>query len=218
MLASFISEASFTPDDGLVLSPTVSRKITLVSGQNLKRGSVLGRVNAGAAGSAAKSGGNTGNGTLTLDASTPVLPGAKAGIYTVRLITVAANSGTFRVTDPDGFVLGDVAVGATFSNDVKFATADGATDFALGDGFDITVAAGSGKFALSLAGAADGSQTPASILAEDCDASGGDKITVAYFGGTFDENACTYGTGHTSVTCREPLRDRSILLQSSLVR
>ena len=95
-----------------------------------------------AAASAAKSGGNTGNGTLTLDATTPVLAGAKVGVYTVRLITAATNAGTFRVEDPDGNVLGDVAVGGTFSDDIKFATADGSTDFAVGDGFDITVSGG----------------------------------------------------------------------------
>lgn len=93
----------------------------------------------GSAASAAKSGGNTGGGTLTLDATTPVLAGAKVGVYTVRCIAAATDSGTFRVTDPDGFVIGDVAVGATFANDIKFAIADGAPDFVVGDGFDITV-------------------------------------------------------------------------------
>lgn len=122
MLASFKSEDTFTPDDGLVLAPTVSRQITLLSGQNLKRGSVLGKITTG------------------------------------------------------------------------------------------------GKYVLSLSASSDGSQTPAVILAEDCDASAGDKVTVAYFGGSFDENACVYGTGHTAITAREPLRDVSILLQSSLKR
>lgn len=90
--------------------------------------------------SAAKSGGNTGTGALTMDATTPVLSGAVDGVYTVRCITAATDSGTFRVTAPNGTVLGDVAVGATFANQVKFAIADGGTDFIVGDGFDITVA------------------------------------------------------------------------------
>ena len=122
MLASFTQEATFTPDDGLVLSPTVSRAITLVSGQNLKRGSVLGKITTG------------------------------------------------------------------------------------------------GKYTLALSASSDGSQVPAVILAEDCNASGGDKQTVAYFHGTFDENACTYGTGTTPANAREPLRDVGIHLQSSIVR
>ncbi|AWN43161.1 head decoration protein [Methylobacterium durans] len=122
MLASFTQEATFTADDGLVLSETVSRQITLVSGQNLKRGSVLGKITTG------------------------------------------------------------------------------------------------GKYTLALSASSDGSQVPAVILAEDCNASAGDKVTVAYFAGTFDENACTYGIGVTPATAREPLRDVSILLQSSITR
>lgn len=97
------------------------------------------------AASAAKAGGNTGNGTLTLDAVTPVLAGAKEGVYTVRLTAAAANGGTWTVEDPDGNVIGEVNVGQTFSDDVKFTTADGGVDFIVGDGFDITVSAQEGR-------------------------------------------------------------------------
>ena len=73
-----------------------------------------------------------------------------------------------------------------------------------------------GKYNLSLSAAGDGSQTPNAILAEDCDASGGDKVTIAYFAGTFDENAVIYGTAHTAASVREGLRGKNINLQSSL--
>jgi hypothetical protein len=86
--------------------------------------------------------GNTGNGVLTLDGVAPVSKVAKKGIYVASCIAVVANGGTFRVSDPDGYVLGDVAVGATFDNDIKFSIADGATDFVAGDAFNITVGAG----------------------------------------------------------------------------
>ncbi len=76
----------------------------------------------------------------------------------------------------------------------------------------------SGKYVLSLSGAADGSQTPACILTEATDATGGDKVTVAHFGGVFDENALTYGTGTTKTNAREALRDVGIKLQSSVTR
>jgi hypothetical protein len=141
-------------------------------------GLVVGRIAVGAATPAAKSGGNTGNGVLTMDGTTPVLAGAKPGVYTARLITAAANGGTFRVIDPDGFVLGDVAVGATFSNDIKFAVADGATDFVVGDGFDITIATGSGKYAPLNLGANNGSEKPVAILLETVDASAADQRVV----------------------------------------
>lgn len=222
MVASFGNVDTFSSVPALLVGagPVVSRKITLLSGENRKRGAVLGKTNIGAAASAAKAGGNTGTGVLTLDAGTPVKAGAKVGVYQVRFTAAAANNGTFRVTDPDGFVIGDVVMVAgagAFDNDIKFAIADGGTDFIVGDGFDIAVAAGAGKYKLSAAAAVDGSSVPAVILAEDCDASGGDKDTVAYFAATVDENALVYGTGHTAATCREPLRDVGILLQSSVV-
>lgn len=221
-LAGFSSQGSFTPDGIFAGSDDPqTRKITLLSGENLTRGTVLGKIGVGGASSAAKSGGNTGTGTLTMDASTPVRSGAKVGVYTVRFIAAASNNGTFRVEDPDGNVLGDVVMSGgagAFDDDIKFAIADGGTDFIVGDGFDITVAAGSAKFKKAVATAVDGSATPAAILAEDCDASGGDKITIAHFGGVFDENALTYGSGVTAATAREALRDVGIKLQSSVTR
>jgi hypothetical protein len=123
MVAGFSTQGTFTPD-GLLAGDreTYSRSITLISGQNLKRGALLGKITSG------------------------------------------------------------------------------------------------GKYTLSLSASSDGSQVPAVILAEDCDASGGDKVTVAYFAATVDENAVIYGTGHTAASVREALRDYGIYLQSSLVR
>lgn len=188
-----------------------AENIVLLAGQNLTRGTLLGKIGV-AAGASETHVGNTGNGVMTLDATTPVKPGAKAGVYRVTAIAAAANGGTFRVEDPDGFVLGDVAVGATFDDDIKFAIADGATDFVVGDTFLVTVAAGSGKYVKSLAAAADGSQVPDAILAHDCDATSADKETVAYKGGWFNESRVTYGTGHTAETVREGLRAKGIQL------
>lgn len=95
--------------------------------------------------SAAKTGGNTGNGTLVMDATTPVKPIAKSGIYTVRAVNAATNGGTFNVVNPDGEVVGTFTItpgagaSVTFDGEVKFVVTDGGTDFALSDGFDITV-------------------------------------------------------------------------------
>lgn len=149
---------------------------TLASGQNLTEGTVVGAVLLGSA--SETHAGNTGNGAMTLDATTPVLAGAKVGVYNVKCITAATNSGTFRVTDPDGIVLGDVAVAATFANKIKFVIADGAADFIVGDTFLVTVAAGSGKLKALAPSANDGTQIAIGILLNDCDASGGDKPCV----------------------------------------
>lgn len=153
--------------------------ITIKSGAGkLVAGAILGMIAVGAATSAAKAGGNTGTGTLTLDATTPVLAGAKSGVYSVRCIVADTNGGTFRVEDPDGNVIGDVAVGGTFSDDIKFAIADGGTDFVVGDGFDITVAVGSKKYVAHTPAALDGSQIAAGVLYAAVDATSADAPAV----------------------------------------
>lgn len=160
-----------------------SRKtITLASGQAavLYTGTVLGQISTGTATSAAKSGGNTGNGTCTVDVTTPVLAGAIPGVYTVRITNAVTNAGLYTVEDPNGNPIGSATVGTTFADRIKFALADGATDFVVGDGFDITVTAGSGKFgALATAGLL-GTQIAAGILLDSAvDATTGDVVCVA---------------------------------------
>lgn len=199
--------------NGLIAGDTkpLERRITLIEGQNLTRGAVLGRVAVAlTASTAVKAGGNTGGGTITMDATTPVKAGAKPGLYTARCILApGSNGGTFAVENPDGDVIGQVLVGATFDDDIKFVIADVGTDFALGDGFDITIAAVD-KYALSLAAALDGSQTPAAVLAVDCDASAGDKSTTAYFGGEFNAAKMTFGTGHTATSVEAAFRKANV--------
>lgn len=160
--------------------------ITIVSGAGVVLpGTVLGRISAALeASAAAKAGGNTGNGTFTLNGSTPVLAGAKLGVYTVRCVAAAANSGTFRVEDPDGNVIGDVVVGATFADDIMFVIADGATDFIVGDGFDVTVVADTdatniGKYAPSPNTGTNGSQVAAAINIYEVDATSADAKVAA---------------------------------------
>lgn len=70
----------------------------------------------------------------------------------------------------------------------------------------------SGKYTLSLSGSSDGSETPDLILAEDCDASGGDAVTVAYERGDFKADQLTLGTAHTIASVQEGLRAKNILL------
>jgi hypothetical protein len=69
-----------------------------------------------------------------------------------------------------------------------------------------------GKYTLSLSAAGDGSEVPDAVLALDCDASGGDKATVAHFRGEFNEDELTIGTGHTVDSIREGLRGKGIWL------
>lgn len=72
----------------------------------------------------------------------------------------------------------------------------------------------SGKLMLSAAGASDGSQTPYAILAEDTDASGGDKTCTVYVAGEFNAGALTFGAGHTAASVKDALRDAGIFLKT----
>lgn len=74
----------------------------------------------------------------------------------------------------------------------------------------------SGKYILSLAAAADGSQTPDLVLAEDVNASGADAPGLAYERGDFNAGALTLGTGHTVASIRDGLRGKGITLITSI--
>ena len=84
-------------------------------------------------------GDNTGDGAMTLDA-TPYGTGIVPGDYRVECVTAAADGGTFNVIDPLGSVIGQASVGVAYAGPIKFTIADGATDFAVGDGFTVTAA------------------------------------------------------------------------------
>ena len=107
--------------------------ITVGAGANLQAGTVLGRTPSGTAPTAtAKSGGNTGNGTISaVTAST----GVKIGTYRVEF-TAATK---FTVTDPEGFVLKGGSTGAAYADEVGFTITAGGTPFVAGDAFDIAV-------------------------------------------------------------------------------
>lgn len=144
-----------------------SREVVAVDadGTAMEAGAVLGQITTAGA-TAAAGGGNTGNGTLTVDVTDPVLADAQTGAYTVTITEAVTNGGQYTVTDPNGDVIGVANVGDTFANEIKFVLADGATDFVVGDFFTVTVAAGSGKYVAYSASATDGSATVAGVLYE----------------------------------------------------
>jgi hypothetical protein len=112
--------------------------VIAATNQTIVPGAVLGAievVQADATSSSAADASNTGNGTLTLDATAPVGAAAKDGAYRVVAITATE----FTVTNPEGKEIGKVATGATFNGEIKFALAAGGTAFAPGDAFTVTV-------------------------------------------------------------------------------
>jgi hypothetical protein len=216
MITGFAVQDLVLNGKALVFTPA-----TLKSGTAFKAGTVLGRITAGAVTSDAKSGGNgSADGTFVLDATSPKRLGVKAGIYTLRVIAVpAAHGSVWELRDPDGNSLGQYIITGsggtvTVDNDIKGVLTDGATDFAVGHGFDITVAAGSNKLTTALAAAEDGSADPVAILLEDVDATGADKNCPVAVEGMFNEQALTYGTGHTADTVRLKLRALGIHLKT----
>ena len=146
-----------------------SREAVTVAGgadPGLVAGTVLGKVlTAGA--TVAAGGGNTGNGVFTLDATDPVLAGAAVGAYVVTITEAATDGGQYEVLSPAGASLGTANIGDTFANQIKFVIADGATDFAVGDTWTVTVAADSdGYYVRHAPAATDGSEIVAGVLFE----------------------------------------------------
>lgn len=173
-----------------------SREAALLKAGNAASiGSVLGKILLAGATAAAKSG-NTGNGTIALDPTAPILDGAKVGIYTVRFTTATA----FTVENPDGDVIGNGVAGTAFSDDVVFTVTAGATAFIAGDGFNITVAAAATEKYVPLAPAAtDGSQHAAAICIDEKAASTADQlIAIVARGAVVDPTFLVWPAGITA--------------------
>lgn len=138
----------------------ISREaITIAAGADLVPGTVLGRIALGEA-SVEADAGNTGDGTVAMDATTPLLAHAMAGDY--RVVMTAATA--FTVFAPNGANLGDGAAGTAFENQVKFTFTAGGEAMVAGDAFTITVAQGSGKYTALDLSALNGAQTAAGVL------------------------------------------------------
>lgn len=73
-----------------------------------------------------------------------------------------------------------------------------------------------GKYTLSLAAAEDGSEDPCAVLAEAVDATSADKKAAVYLTGEFNQDALTFGAGHSKTTAatRDALRAFGIFLKS----
>jgi len=151
--------------------------VTVQNGEDLPVGAVIGQVKTSCPTEGTADGGNTGNGTCT-----GVSPGTevKTGTYTLTCIEAVADGGIFEVRDPDDLTLGQAEVGTAYqSKQINFTLNDGATDFAAGDKFTITVSEGSGKVVGINFEGADGTEDPVGFLAADCDAGAGDTEAAA---------------------------------------
>lgn len=119
------------------------KKVTVLSGQNLKSGAVVGRVALGVGRATVPTVVGTGNGVMS---NVFAGPNVEKGSYVVTVTTAVANGGVFSVVAPSGKVLASltltVGAGATTlyrSSHINFSITDGSTDFAAGDAFTIVV-------------------------------------------------------------------------------
>jgi len=156
----------------------ISREtITLISGQDLSAGAVLGQITKAGTATSAADAGNTGDGAM---GAVTVGAGAVVGDYVLTVVAAAANAGAFEVEDPAGVNVGTGDVAAAFSaGGLGFTLADGATDFAVGDKFVITVTAGSDKYKQYNPANVDGSEVAVAVLYDNVDASLADVNCVA---------------------------------------
>lgn len=138
--------------------------------RSLTSGMVLAKVTKGTASAAAQAG-NTGDGAM---GAITVGAAAKPGVYKLEIFAAAANAGSFNVYDPDGNFVGQGTVAVAFSaGGLAFTLADGSADFVIGDGFNITVAAGSGKWVQFDQDGTTGTEDAAGILLFDAEAADG---------------------------------------------
>lgn len=144
-----------------------SRSVGVITGGNFSAATVLGQSMLGAALSAVKSGGNTGNGTMS---AVTVGAAAKPGVYKVRF-TAATK---FGVEDPEGFTISSGATASAYNDDIGFTITAGGTAFVAGDGFDVTVSAGTMKYTQINPAASDGTQIAAGVLFAAANASAAD--------------------------------------------
>ncbi len=150
--------------------------ITVLSGQNLNSGHVIGKATKAGTTTVTADGSNTGDGTM---GTVTVAADSKVGTYRLTIIEPATNAGAFMVQDPDGVDVGQGDVAAAFTGGgLTFTLADGATDFAAGDAFTIEVDAGTGKVVEHDPAGTNGSEVAAGVLLEAVDASAADKAGV----------------------------------------
>lgn len=214
--ASYAAADPYTPLNLVAGGEPTTRKVTIEDGENLVAGTVIGPLLEAADATVTVGtpvsgvGGTVGNGTIsafTADA------GAQEGTWQL-ICTATGATGKFRVMRPDGTLDGVLTIGSAYNGGINGTVSDGANDWLVDDLIPIVVEYDPDTitYKKSLVAATDGSQTPAFILAQDCDASDGDTEAIAYESGKFVGSALTLGTGHTIASIREGLRAKGIMI------
>lgn len=128
----------------------------------------------------------TGNGTVTAASVVAGDERPKVGNYVLRCTAAAANSGTFRLEDPDGEIVEAglvLTAGAGGANPFEvggllFTINDGSTDFVVGDTFTLPVLTNSGKLVPFNPAGAGGAQFPMAVLTYTATKAAGGDLPV----------------------------------------
>lgn len=178
-------------------------RVTVLSGQNLALGAVIGKVT-----KSIPTDGTLGSGTNGV--CTDVTGGPKTQIGTYKATCIQANAadadGIWRIEAPDGAVLGDLVVTqgtsgtGTFTDPQINLTISYATGYnSVGDYFTIEVTKGSEKVVEIDFDAVDGSQEACGFVIAAYDASGADVEGVAIVrNAIIDPNNLVWPDGATS--------------------
>lgn len=198
----------YIPDQLVVDAKNLVTQPIILGSGTLTRGTVLGQQTSNPI-TAAAADGNTGNGTI---GSLSVGSSPDVGVYTAT----ATSSTKFSITDPEGNALGDATAGTAFTSDeINFTITAGATAFAAGDAFTLTVSDAVGTYIECVKSASDGSQTPVAILVDDADASSGPVTTGAYVMGEFNANYLTFDSSWTLSALVASCRSNGLFIKSA---
>lgn len=196
MADTTLSETGVTVDNLVIEAGEVVER-TILTGQDLDRGTLLTKVPTLAAGTATAGGSNVGDGvagTVTLGDY------AELGTYTLTCTAESANAGTFSVLTPSGYFLSDLTVASAYtSQHINLTIADGAEDFDAGDVFTIAVTESGSKYSKTVAGGnIDG------ILKDDLDTTAGDATGSIYYTGVYKQSEVETVTG---ISVTEAMQD-----------
>ena len=197
--------------------------LTFPGADTYLEGTILARKAVADAVVAAADAGNTGDGTVTLAtvSAGPIVP--LIGAYTLTCATAITNGGIFDLTDPNGAIVATglemtAGAGAATAFDVaglSFTITDGATDFAAGDFFTLTVAADGTMVVFSPTGAG-GAQIPTAVLTYEVSATGAGTVSVrpCIAGPVRRDKLVVDGGGTVTDTIVDQLRDFGIIARS----
>jgi len=202
--------------------PVIRTGETLAISQTITMGSALGKklVAAGAVanGGAGGGGANTGDGTCTAFALTNsgVIP--KIGTYALKFTAAVTHGGEYIVKDPFGMTVayGAMTAGAGAATIIEvegfvFTLTDGSTDFAVGDGFTLTIAAGTGQVVKLDKSLTDGSQFIYGIALEAVTTGSGATGSVPVgITGVYNSDVVNFVSGTTVADVVEDARKKGI--------